>query len=75
MEKNGELIAHVPVVAVTANARAEQIQQALEAGMDEVMTKPFRITELVPVIEGVLVRFGGEKEGSREEKGKGQDKR
>ncbi|TGO24044.1 hypothetical protein BPAE_0113g00010 [Botrytis paeoniae] len=75
MEKNGELIGHVPVVAVTANVRAEQIQQALEAGMDEVMTKPFRITELVPVIEGVLVRFGGEKEGPREEKGKGQDKR
>lgn len=72
MEKNRELIGHVPVVAVTANARAEQIQQALEAGMDEVMTKPFRITELVPVIEGVLVRFGGEKEGPRQEKGKGK---
>ncbi|KAF7872839.1 uncharacterized protein EAF02_008910 [Botrytis sinoallii] len=72
MEKNRELIGHVPVVAVTANARAEQIQQALEAGMDEVMTKPFRITELVPVIEGVLVRLGGEKEGPRQEKGKGK---
>ncbi|KAF7869843.1 hypothetical protein EAF04_004627 [Stromatinia cepivora] len=64
MEKKGELKGHVPVIAVTANARAEQIQQALEAGMDEVMTKPFRITELVPVIEGVLVRVGGR--GKRE---------
>ncbi|KAB8297813.1 hypothetical protein EYC80_001611 [Monilinia laxa] len=35
------------------------IQNALDAGMDEVMTKPFRITELVPVIEDVLVRVGG----------------
>lgn len=73
MENNGQLKGHVPVVAVTANARAEQIQQALEAGMDEVMTKPFRITELVPVIEGVLVRFGAEKGGPKEEKGKGKD--
>ncbi|QSZ30259.1 hypothetical protein DSL72_004781 [Monilinia vaccinii-corymbosi] len=59
MEKKGHLKGHVPVIAVTANARAEQIQNALEAGMDEVMTKPFRITELVPFIEGVLYRVGG----------------
>lgn len=59
MEKGGELKGHVPVIAVTANVRAEQISLALEAGMDEVMTKPFRITRLVPVIEGVLKRVGG----------------
>ncbi|RAL65672.1 hypothetical protein DID88_005343 [Monilinia fructigena] len=32
MEKEGELKGHVPVIAVTANARAEQIQNALDAG-------------------------------------------
>ena len=33
MEKDGKFIRHVPVIAVTANARSEQIQTALEAGM------------------------------------------
>jgi len=43
MEKDGTVISHVPVIAVTANARSEQIGILLGAGMDEVVTKPFRI--------------------------------
>lgn len=74
MEKGGQLNGHVPIIAVTANARVQQIQQALGAGMDQVMTKPFRITELVPVIEGVLIRLvengrSKTKELGREESG------
>jgi CheY-like chemotaxis protein len=45
---SGEISGHVPVIAVTANARSEQINSAIAAGMDEVVTKPFRIPELVP---------------------------
>lgn len=33
MEKAGSFSRHVPVIAVTANARSEQIQTALDAGM------------------------------------------
>jgi CheY-like chemotaxis protein len=33
MQDTGELIAHVPVIACTANARREQVGVALEAGM------------------------------------------
>ena len=33
MEQRGELVGHVPVIAVTANARSEQIQTAQDAGM------------------------------------------
>ena len=33
LESEGQLSRHVPVIAVTANARNEQIQTALEAGM------------------------------------------
>lgn len=33
LEKEGKLKAHVPIIAVTANARQEQIQTALNAGM------------------------------------------
>lgn len=40
------------IIGVTANARAEQVAKAMEAGMDSVVTKPFRVAEL-------LVRIGG----------------
>jgi CheY-like chemotaxis protein len=33
MEADGTLIGHVPVIAVTANARGEQLDDAIEAGM------------------------------------------
>lgn len=33
MQKNGELVGHLPVIAVTANARNEQIEDALGQGM------------------------------------------
>jgi len=33
LEQEGKLTGHVPIIAVTANARAEQIRTALEAGM------------------------------------------
>jgi CheY-like chemotaxis protein len=51
MEAQGILKGHLPVIAVTANARAEQQTSALEAGMDSVVTKPFRLLELVPELE------------------------
>jgi len=42
MQRDGELRAHVPVIAVTANARSEQIAVAMQTGMDLVLTKTFR---------------------------------
>ena len=48
MEDRGEIARHVPIIAITANARKEQITAALEAGMDDVQTKPFRIPDIVP---------------------------
>lgn len=33
LEKEGKLTGHVPIIAVTANARAEQVETALQAGM------------------------------------------
>jgi len=53
MEAKGSLNEHIPVIAVTANARAEQQAAALEAGMDSVVTKPFRMLELLPELERV----------------------
>jgi CheY-like chemotaxis protein len=54
MEDQGILKGHLPVIAVTANARAEQQASALEAGMDSVVTKPFRLLELLPELKRVM---------------------
>jgi CheY-like chemotaxis protein len=53
MENSGQLQGHVPIIAVSANARREQVMQAKEAGVDEAICKPFRIPELVRLLEGL----------------------
>lgn len=50
MQATGAFLRHVPVSAVTANARSIQLKEALDAGMDTVIVKPFRISELIPRI-------------------------
>jgi CheY-like chemotaxis protein len=58
-EAKGDINAHIPVIAITANARQEQVAVAMEAGMDEVVTKPFLVRELVPRMVGLVQRFSG----------------
>jgi CheY-like chemotaxis protein len=48
---SGHIRRRVPIIAITANARSEQIAQAKESGMDDVVSKPFRIAELIGKIE------------------------
>jgi CheY-like chemotaxis protein len=57
MEKSGELNAHVPILGVTANVRPEQIAIAKESGMDDILSKPFRVPELLEQIREVLKRL------------------
>lgn len=52
---NGMITGHIPVIAVTANARSEQISLAIEAGMDSVVTKPFRVPELIPQMHALVL--------------------
>lgn len=54
MQGEGEVSGHVPVIAVTANVRSEQVETALQAGMDDVISKPFRIPELRACIQKTL---------------------
>jgi CheY-like chemotaxis protein len=56
-EASGYILSHIPVIAITANARSEQINIAMEAGMDTVVTKPFRIPDLVPRMQSLLSEY------------------
>jgi CheY-like chemotaxis protein len=47
----------LPILAVSANARMEQIQQAVTAGMDDAITKPFRIQELWPKMQALIPKL------------------
>jgi CheY-like chemotaxis protein len=54
MEAEGLIKGHLPIIAVTANARSEQVLMAKETGMDDVMPKPFRILQIRTKIEALL---------------------
>ncbi|KAF2625562.1 aerobic respiration control sensor protein-like protein arcB [Macroventuria anomochaeta] len=54
MQGEGDVNGHVPVIVVTANVRSEQVEIALRAGMDDVISKPFRIPELRACIQKTL---------------------
>ncbi|KAH6609340.1 histidine kinase [Trichoderma cornu-damae] len=57
LEKEGTIIKHIPIIAVTAYARPEQIENAKAAGIDDVISKPFRIPELLPKIEELVGKY------------------
>ncbi|OAL53988.1 putative histidine kinase HHK15p [Pyrenochaeta sp. DS3sAY3a] len=46
--------ARLPIIAVTANVRKEQIDTAIAAGADRVMRKPFKAADLVSMMESLL---------------------
>ncbi|KAF2225438.1 hypothetical protein BDZ85DRAFT_279126 [Elsinoe ampelina] len=51
-----EKLDYVPMVAVTGNARHEQVTTAKEAGFDDVVCKPYSIGKLVPLIKELANR-------------------
>lgn len=50
MQEQG-LLGKFPMIAVTGNARAEQVQVARDAGFDDVVCKPYSMAKLVPLIK------------------------
>ncbi|KAL2353327.1 hypothetical protein BJ546DRAFT_1027251 [Cryomyces antarcticus] len=56
LQESGSIQDHIPVIVVTANARGNQIQAALDAGADGVTTKPYRIGEMTEQISRLVVK-------------------
>lgn len=54
LESEGRITRHLPIIATTANARQEQQDMALDAGMNRVLSKPFLLGELMECIQDVL---------------------
>jgi signal transduction histidine kinase/HPt (histidine-containing phosphotransfer) domain-containing protein len=55
-EREAQTGAHVPIVAMTAQAMAGDRERCLEAGMDDYLTKPVRSAELYATIAQVVGR-------------------
>ncbi|TKX23790.1 response regulator receiver domain-containing protein 5 [Elsinoe australis] len=56
-QEDGLLDEHIPIIAITANARPEQLRRTIGAGMDDAVSKPFRVADLVTVINRVVNRL------------------
>jgi CheY-like chemotaxis protein len=46
--------AHIPVVALSANAMPRDIEKGLQAGFFRYLTKPIKVTEFMETLEGAL---------------------
>ena len=51
---NDPEIASIPIIAMTANAFAEDRQNAFEAGMDGYIAKPIDISKMMETLRGFL---------------------
>jgi CheY-like chemotaxis protein len=58
MQSKGS-VQHIPILGVTANVREEQKEEMLSAGMDDVISKPYGIEEMVNRIRGLIKGAGG----------------
>ncbi|WLR78769.1 response regulator [Limosilactobacillus reuteri] len=51
----------MPIIMITARSQTSDISMALDQGLDDYITKPFEIEELLARIRVVLRRLGQEK--------------
>ncbi|SPQ19488.1 51c20eb7-778a-4016-b170-7e771b4dabe8 [Thermothielavioides terrestris] len=57
LERAGRIVGgRIPIIAVSANARMEQVREAKEAGCDDVLVKPYRMPELLERMRLVMSR-------------------
>ncbi|KAK2600813.1 hypothetical protein N8I77_010320 [Diaporthe amygdali] len=57
LERQGRILGgSIPIIAVSANARLEQVLEAKAAGCDDVMIKPYRMPELIEKMKVVAMQ-------------------
>ncbi|EON98769.1 putative histidine kinase group protein [Phaeoacremonium minimum UCRPA7] len=68
LERQGKIKGgRIPIIAVSANARMEQILEAKAAGCDDVLVKPYRMPELIEKMKVVMITVSQtEKEGEED---------
>jgi CheY-like chemotaxis protein len=54
--KSDDVLKHIPVIALTAHAMANDRDKALEAGCDDYDTKPIELPRLLAKMETLLLR-------------------
>ena len=59
--KADDALKHIPVIALTAHAMANDRDKALEAGCDDYDTKPIELPRLLAKMETLLVRADSER--------------
>ncbi|OBT46507.1 hypothetical protein VE00_03337 [Pseudogymnoascus sp. WSF 3629] len=65
-EITGTLTRHVPIIAMTANARPDQIKSARDIGVDDVLLKPFRVPDLIAKVKGLVTMLAANQLGGTE---------
>ncbi|KAI5357937.1 Putative PAS domain, signal transduction response regulator, receiver domain, CheY-like superfamily [Septoria linicola] len=64
LETDG-VVEHIPMLGVTANVRGAQKDEMIRSGMQDVISKPYKIEDMVDMIESVVNRATMKQEGLR----------
>ncbi len=49
------LTAHIPIIAISADALPQDIKKALKAGFFKYITKPFNVVEFMEILDAALI--------------------
>lgn len=61
-----ETSTHTPIIALTANAMENDDIRCINAGMDDFLSKPFVINDLISILEKWLAKTGGKNNATNE---------